>query len=114
MKTRIALVLAVAGCVHAPPTTPAVSGSPVVPGIEVFFADVPTALRGKRVGLITNQSAIDRSRTPDIDLIAHHKDLKLIALFAPEHGIRGIEAAGAKISDEVDSKTGVPVHSLYG
>src|SRR4029079_1616818 len=63
---------------------------------------------------ITNQSAIDRSRIPDIDLIANSKDLKLVALFAPEHGIRGVEAAGAKIGDEVDSKTGVPVHSLYG
>lgn len=88
--------------------------SKVVPGIEVFLSDVPVSLRGKRVGLITNQSAIDRSRTPDIDLIANSKDLELVALFAPEHGIRGVEAAGAKIGDEVDSKTGVPVHSLYG
>jgi len=85
----------------------------VRPGIEVFLADVPAALRGKRVGLITNQSATDRAKTPDIDLIARHKDLKLVALFAPEHGIRGTVAEGAYISDEVDQKTGVPVHSLY-
>jgi len=84
------------------------------PGIEVFLSDVPAALRGKRVGLITNQSAIDHARTPDIDLIANHKDLKLVALFAPEHGIRGTVAAGAHIENEVDSKTGVPVYSLYG
>jgi uncharacterized protein YbbC (DUF1343 family) len=84
------------------------------PGIEVFLSDVPAALRGKRVGLITNQSAIDHTRTPDIDLIANHKDLKLVALFAPEHGIRGTVAAGAHIENEVDSKTGVPVYSLYG
>jgi uncharacterized protein YbbC (DUF1343 family) len=51
---------------------------------------------------------------PDIDLIANHKDLKLTALFAPEHGIRGVEAAGATINDEKDAKTGVPVYSLYG
>jgi uncharacterized protein YbbC (DUF1343 family) len=91
-----------------------VTSSAVVPGIEIFLSNVPNALRGKRVGLITNQSAIDRNRVPDIDLIANHKDLKLVALFAPEHGIRGTAAAGAHIDNEVDQKTGVPVYSLYG
>jgi uncharacterized protein YbbC (DUF1343 family) len=85
----------------------------VRPGIEVFVADVPQALRGKRVGLITNQSGIDRSKVPDIDLIARHKDLKLVALLAPEHGIRGDIQAGVKVGDEVDPKTGVPIYSLY-
>jgi uncharacterized protein YbbC (DUF1343 family) len=87
---------------------------PVVrPGIETFLADVPAALRGKRVGLITNQSGIDRARTSDIDLIAQHKYLKLVALLAPEHGIRGTAEAGEAISDEIDSRTGVPIYSLY-
>jgi uncharacterized protein YbbC (DUF1343 family) len=95
----------------SPPASGVTSG--VVPGIEVFLSDVPASLRGKRVGLITNESAVDRSRTPDIDLIARHKDLRLVALFAAEHGIRGTVAAGAKIEDEMDSKTGVPIHSLY-
>jgi uncharacterized protein YbbC (DUF1343 family) len=87
--------------------------APVLPGLEVFLADVPPALRGKRVGLITNHSAIDRSRTPAIDLIAKHKDLRLVALLAPEHGIRGVAPAGEKISDEVDARTGIPIYSLY-
>jgi uncharacterized protein YbbC (DUF1343 family) len=86
---------------------------PVRPGIETFLADVPAALRGKRVGLITNHSGIDRERRPDIDLIARHKDLKLVALLAPEHGIRGTAEAGATIDDEKDPKTGVPIFSLY-
>jgi len=85
----------------------------VRPGLEVFLDNVPPALRGKRVGLITNHSAIDRAGTPAIDLIARHKDLQLVALFAPEHGIRGDAAAGAKIDDETDAKTGVPIFSLY-
>jgi uncharacterized protein YbbC (DUF1343 family) len=85
----------------------------VLPGIEVFLADLPPALRGKRVGLITNHSGIDRERRSDIDLIAAHKDLTLVALLAPEHGIRGTEEAGVKIEDDVDPKTGVPVYSLY-
>jgi uncharacterized protein YbbC (DUF1343 family) len=70
-------------------------------------------VRGKRIGLITNHSAIDRHRTAGIDLIAGHGDLRLVALLAPEHGIRGDAAAGEKIQDEVDSKTGVPIFSLY-
>ena len=106
-------LLLLAAC--APAQTPApVASSVVLPGIDVFLADIPTALKGKRVALITNQSGISRSGQSDIDLIAANKDLKLVALFAAEHGIRGVAAAGAHISDEVDPKTGVPIHSLYG
>ena len=98
----------------AAPTVDALrSAAPVLPGIEVFLSDIPPAVRGKRVGLITNASAIDRSKTPVIDLIAGHKGLKLVALLAPEHGIRGTAAAGERVSDEVDPKTGVPIYSLY-
>ena len=98
------------GRVNAPTTAAAMV---VRPGIETFLADVPAALRGKRVGLITNQSGIDRAGNSDIDLIAKHKDLKLVALLAPEHGIRGTVEAGERISDEIDSKTGIPIYSLY-
>ena len=89
------------------------STSAVLPGIETFLADVPPVLRGKRVALITNHSGVDRSRRPDIDLIAAHKDLKLVALLAPEHGIRGDAQDGVTIEDETDPKTGLPIHSLY-
>jgi uncharacterized protein YbbC (DUF1343 family) len=85
----------------------------VRPGIETFLSDVPVALRGKRIGLITNHTGVDRSKTSDIDLITSHKDLKLVALMAPEHGIRGEAAAGERVTDETDAKTGVPVFSLY-
>ena len=100
-------------CLTAMAVNPLNSVSTVQPGVEVFLSDVPQALRGKRVGLITNASAIDRSKTPVIDLIARHRDLKLVALLAPEHGIRGTAPAGEKISDETDAKTGVPIFSLY-
>jgi uncharacterized protein YbbC (DUF1343 family) len=126
MKAFAPALLVLASCTQAPSPVPASSPEPsavssatspnaalVRPGIEVFLADVPAALRGKRVGLLTNHSAVDRAGTPDVDLIARHKDLKLVALFAPEHGIRGTVAAGAKIEDEVDSATGVPVYSIY-
>src|SRR5688500_4130487 len=95
-----------ASCVQAPASDPGPVASrsgaveaAVVPGIEVFLADIPSSLRGKRVGLITNHSATDRARNMDVDLIAKHKDLKLVALFAPEHGLRGVAAAGLKIED---------------
>ena len=107
-------MILLAACAPTTPSKAPVPASTVIPGIEVFLADVPAQLRGKRVGLITNESATDRARTPDIDLIAKSPDLKLTALFAPEHGIRGTLAAGAKIENEVDAKTGVPVYSLYG
>ena len=109
-----ALAFAAIACTTSGVSTSSAPASGVVPGIEVFLSDVPARLRGKRVGLITNASAVNRAKATDIDLIAQHKDLKLVALFAPEHGIRGTAAAGAKITDEVDEKTGVPVYSLYG
>ena len=109
---------AVVLCLLAACTPPGLPKNPpasrvVLPGIEVFLADVPAALRGKRVALLTNQSAVDRAGVPDIDLIARHPDLKLVALLAPEHGIRGTVMDGEQIADEVDAKTGVPVYSLY-
>src|SRR5688572_5001147 len=73
----------------------------VLPGIEVFLSNPPPELRGKRVGLITNHTGIDRTKASIIDLFAAHKDFKLVALLAPEHGIRGDVAAGVKVGDEV-------------
>jgi uncharacterized protein YbbC (DUF1343 family) len=97
-----------------PQTISARTPGPVVqPGLDVFLTHLPRALRGKRVGLITNHSAIDRDRATAIDRIAAHRRLKLVALLAPEHGIRGTVADGVQIGDEVDSRTGVPVYSLY-
>ena len=87
--------------------------SVVRPGIETFLADVPQRLRGRRVALLTNQTAVDRERRTDIDLIAAHPQLKLVALLAAEHGIRGTVAPGEFIGDSVDARTGVPIYSLY-
>ncbi len=116
MRNFAPVLLLVASCAQAPvPAPPAAPDTAAVvrPGIEVFLADVPAALRGKRVGLITNHSGIDRARTSDIDLIARHPGLKLVALMAPEHGIRGDAEAGVRIENAVDPRTGVPIHSLY-
>ncbi len=115
MRAVVPVLLLLAACASTQSPVPASSagGAPVLPGLEVFLADVPQALRGKRVGLVTNHSAIDRARNTAIDLIAQHKDLKLVALLAPEHGIRATVMDGEIIRDEIDSKTGVPIYSLY-
>jgi len=108
------LVFVLLLCGVPTPASAAPASAGVRPGIEVFLDDVPAALRGKRVGLITNNTGIDRSGTSDIDLIAQSDDLTLVALLAPEHGIRGTAEAGVTVGDGVDAKTGVPVYSLYG
>ncbi|MES2521780.1 MAG: DUF1343 domain-containing protein [Gemmatimonadota bacterium] len=118
MRVILATLLLITACAPAAVSqsgarATTVSQSVVRPGLETFLADVPARLRGKRVGLITNHSAIDRSRALAIDLIAAHPQLKLTALLAPEHGIRGTVMDGVTIQNETDSKTGVPVYSLY-
>ena len=69
-------------------------------------------LRGKRVGLITNQTGVDSQGRRTIDVIAHAPAVKLVALFSPEHGISG--SVDAPVANSTDAKTGVPVYSLYG
>ena len=89
-------------------------GAPVLPGVEVLLRDSLASLRGQRVGLITNHSGRDRAGTSTIDLLAKAPGVRLVALYGPEHGIRGTAQAGATIANSVDSATGVPVFSLYG
>ncbi|MEL3908966.1 MAG: DUF1343 domain-containing protein [Treponemataceae bacterium] len=66
----------------------------------------------KRVGLITNATGINKDGKPSIDIL--YEKVNLVALFSPEHGIRGSETAGKNISHTIDKKTGLPVYSLYG
>jgi uncharacterized protein YbbC (DUF1343 family) len=114
MKSFFPALLLLAACAPAPaPASSQASSSVVLPGIDVFIADVPPEVRGKRVALITNQSGISRAGKSDIDLIAESKDLKLVALMAAEHGIRGVAEAGAHVSTTTDEKTGLPIYSLY-
>lgn len=68
--------------------------------------------KDKRVGLITNQTGVDSRLESTIDVLRRKVDL--VALFSPEHGIRGAAAAGDKVASDVDRKTGLPVYSLYG
>ncbi|HEY7766912.1 DUF1343 domain-containing protein [Longimicrobium sp.] len=85
----------------------------VVPGIEVLLRDSVHLVRGKRVGLITNPSAVTRSGELGADVLARTPGVRLVALFGPEHGIRGDLEAGATFVGGRDARTGVPVYSLY-
>ncbi len=81
-------------------------------GIDVLRADGFRILAGRRVGLVTNHTGLARTGEATIDLINAAPGAKLVALFSPEHGIRGI--LDEKVPSSIDEKTGLPIHSLYG
>lgn len=82
-------------------------------GNEVLASSGFKVLRGKRVGLITNPSGVNRRLESTIDILRRAPQVKLVALFGPEHGIYGDVPAGDKVASRTDSRTGLPVHSLY-
>lgn len=86
----------------------------VKPGIEVLAERGFEGLQGKCVGLVTNPSGVDHLLRATIDILFEAPEVKLVALFAPEHGVRGDVYAGGKVEDYTDPATGLPVHSLYG
>ena len=90
------------------------AGAPrvVMSGLDVLRAEGFARLEGKRVGLVTNHTGLARDGAAGIDLFFAHKDLSLVALFSPEHGIRGI--VDAEVPSARDEKTGLLIHSLYG
>jgi uncharacterized protein YbbC (DUF1343 family) len=90
------------------------AASRVVPGLEVLLRDSAHLVRGKRVGFLTNQTAVTSTGQSAIDLLHASPAVKLAALFGPEHGLRGGVEGGEKIASGVDQKTGVQVFSLYG
>ncbi len=66
-----------------------------------------------KIGLITNQTGLDRAKNRNIDLLLQ-KGFKIVTIFAPEHGFSGVVHAEKEVGDERDGKTGIPVVSLYG
>ncbi len=86
----------------------------VKPGIEVLRDGGFRELQGKRVGLVTNPSGIDNNLRSTVDILNEAPGVKLVALFGPEHGVRGNAHAGDAVTDAVDPKTGVKMYSLFG
>lgn len=112
----LAVAIGTSACAHSRGADTAVAAAPastrVLQGVDRLDEAFPAVLKGKRVGLITNHTGHDRARNSTIDLLMQRKDMRLVALFAPEHGIRG--ELDERVNFEVDAKTGLPVHSLYG
>jgi uncharacterized protein YbbC (DUF1343 family) len=86
----------------------------VIPGLEVLLRDSAHLVRGRRVGFLTNQTAVTSTGASGIDLLHESSAVRLVALYGPEHGLRGGIEGGVKIEGGIDERTGVPVHSLYG
>lgn len=83
-------------------------------GIDVLKQDNFQPLRGKRVGLLTHPAGVDKNGVSTIEILRRSAKVNLVALFGPEHGIYGNEKANQPVEDRVDSRTGLPVYSLYG
>lgn len=116
----IGLTLAVSGCVvtsgQLDPTNE-LDAARVRPGISVLLRDSLGLIRGKKIGLLTNQTGVNEKGESDIDILrgetARKANVDLVTLFSPEHGIRGTEDREG-IANSRDEKTGLPIISLYG
>ena len=94
--------------------TTAMYGANVKTGIEVLREDGFKILEGKRVGLTTNPTGVDSQLKSTIDILWEAPNVNLVALYGPEHGVRGNVHAGDHVDNEVDKKTGLKMYSLYG
>ena len=95
-------------------STASISAATVQTGIEVLRADGFKLLEGKRVGLTTNPTGVDSNLKSTIDILWEAENVNLVALYGPEHGVRGNVHAGDVVDNEVDKKTGLKMYSLYG
>ncbi len=94
---------------------PRPAGQEVIkPGVEVFLASHLDLVKGKKVGLITNPTGVDRELRSTAELFAANPSINLVALYGPEHGIRGNAQAGEYVPFYFDDKFKIPVFSLYG
>src|SRR4029077_1329044 len=84
----------------------------VLTGIDILKRDEVRILRGRHVGLVTNHTGVDRQGNRTIDLLHQAAEVKLVAIFSPEHGIVG--RADTAVADTKDEKTGLPIYSLFG
>ncbi len=86
----------------------------VTPGINVLIDEHLNLVKDKKVGLITNPSAVGTDMRSTIDILATTPGVRLVALFGAEHGVRGAQQGRIFTDGEKDPATGIPVYSLYG
>ena len=112
--TLLAKLVALLSLVLALAAEPLAQSPAIKTGIETLREQNFDILQGKHVGLITNPSGVDASLRSTIDILFKAQGVKLVALFGPEHGVRGNIPAGGWVESSRDSATGLPVFSLYG
>lgn len=83
-------------------------------GIDVLEANRFSVLKGKRVGILTHPAGVNRKGVSTIDVLRRSREVKVVALFGPEHGIYGDEKANQPIDNRIDAQTNLPIYSLYG
>lgn len=93
---------------------PAAQAARIQLGIDVLEQNGFRQIAGKRVGLLTHPAGVNRNGVSSIDVLRRAPNVQLVALFGPEHGIYGNEKANVPVDDKIDSRTGLPVYSLYG
>ncbi|MCI1640796.1 MAG: DUF1343 domain-containing protein [Bacteroidales bacterium] len=114
MKLKSILLSVLSFSFIAGPLYAGIRTKSVIPGIEVLETGHFKGLEGKRVGLVTNPSGVDRHLRSTIDILYAAPQVNLVALFGPEHGVRGAAYAGSAVSDSNDPGTGLPVYSIFG
>ena len=108
------LTMLFTGCHAMPPVSKTAPRPPVKLGDEVLFEKHLELIRGKRVGLITNPTGLDSRLDSTIEKLRAQPDVKLVALYGPEHGVRGNAQAGQYVAFYYDEHLKLPVFSLYG
>ncbi|MFI5336019.1 MAG: DUF1343 domain-containing protein [Opitutales bacterium] len=98
----------------APEAEPEAPLPPVMLGIDVLEAEGFAAIAGKKIGLLTHPAGVNRRGERTIDVLHRARNARLMALFAPEHGLDGLAKAGDNFADTTDPRTGLPVYSLHG
>lgn len=96
------------------PAAPTAQGAGILLGIDVLQQQGFAPLLGQRVGLLTHPAGVNRRGVPTVEVLRADSRVNLVALFGPEHGIYGDEAASVPVEDRIDARTGLPVFSLYG
>ncbi len=110
--TGISVVLV--ALLTAPACSQKTTSQSVKTGIDVLVEQNFEALKGMRVGLITNATGVDKNLRSTVDLLNESENVDLVALYGPEHGVRGDISAGLKVETYIDERTGIEVFSLYG
>lgn len=109
MMKKLLILISLLACINCSASHPVVKT-----GVEVLRDRGFEGLVGKRVGLVTNPSGVDSRLKSTIDILNEAPGVELVALYGPEHGVRGDVYAGGKVETFKDPATGLPVYSIYG